>query len=80
MSGNCHKDDGAAGHQASGETPMHKRAGPSKGKGRVPLDACERWLRECSSSQTPSDSGEEMTAIMQVNAVAERLLDLQVAL
>ena len=62
--GNHHEDDGATGHQASGEMPMHERAGPSKGKGRAPLDTHERWPREHSSSQTPSDGGGEMTVIM----------------
>ena len=62
--GNHHEDDVAAGCQASGEMPMHERAGPSKGKGRAPLDTHERWPREHLSSQTPSDGGEEMTAIM----------------
>ena len=44
--GNCHEDDGTSRHHTVGKTPMRERVGPSKGKGREPLDTRERWPRE----------------------------------
>ena len=41
--GNRH-EDGAITRQVTGEAPLVGKAGPSKGKGIEPLEACEWWL------------------------------------
>jgi hypothetical protein len=74
--GNCPEKGSMEPYKSS----MCRRAGPSKGKSKQPLETCKQWPQEHSGSCALLYSRGETTALTWVTAVAEWLSDLQAEL